>query len=1127
MSDDVELDDFFGRYDDIYDDNIQAIITSKREYFELASGIKDERPKDGGYYNHQIFVDRLMEMVNRVIVAHETGTGKSFLIGAMGMSAFKRYRRGRGIKHIYVLVSGPTQKADMTNMLVCRSTGGHFLNEKITDAVNDRSARQAATNSLKQWFTVMTYHSFAKILESLTNDQIEQEYSDCEFILDELHNFRIDSNIDPMDYTPKQSDKEFDKIMINKNILRLGMYSRRIKMAGLSATLTVNDVNEAGPIFNLILPPERRFPIGFDFVSKLGTEEGEEEIEWHLRAHVSYVRAFDTGAIPTPQGNPIPRDENDQDPIKVSAYIMSKKQTKSYIDAWNNDVKEGKVENGWRPNTRQAANGIFPDGSWGNEGFNVYITRDEKRSWWRMNKDLADAFGNLKTLAELSIKTRALIDIINNTEGVVSVYMHQSSGSGIVYVSLALESQGYPHFAEMTSVFTNTGSRVSYCSNISTSRQIKSTFKKSPRLALITDGTPSAQVPVILDVMYSYENKNGEYVKVFMFTDRAKEGISVNHGKAHVQFAGVWRDTDQIQAGNRIFRTNSHEVLINEEIDRLIQEEELDPDEAKSIAKIEVPTYKLASIPDAKVVEKYSKTDLDSVDILMYGVCDEKSREAKRLYRLIKRIATDCHIHKKRNVRTIDKDFTAICDYIECDYECYTPKILNKDGSEYHDYSTYDIFYMNQIVDRIRNNVLKYFQVNGSGTAEMIKNAIISQFDVQTEEISHDYREKYIVIVLSDVIIRQTTIIDRFGYTAYINEHNGLYYTTHEYKSDIVNRSLAYYGHNPIINKTEPYISLFNKMEASRMSPEIEVLRNISEDIPDYRKTIFNMLNAYSFENQAQVIENAIISKIKGKESLYVETILDIYNKVIFQLHEPKKMIEATANKASTSVSGNIVPVGEFDQNKKSPIVYLNSIYTHAVNLTKYSETSDIYKAKGRIRMFKTTENKWRDPNDYERVVYALYIQQQLENDREKMEREHPIYGIIFNNGDFKIRDSKEKDSSKTRHDGLKAKHWLPYDLIKIMLEIGVPVPNNVYNKRVSITNKSLERNVNVNIMIKYLKTKISQGSINIEEWDDDRIVFFYLWFKHIEGRKLKTEMVNIIRDYMSKEGMIIYLGKR
>lgn len=1133
MSDDFNLIDFFVRYGDIHDDNIQAIITSKREYFELASGEKEEKPKEGGYYNHQIYVDRLIEMVGRVIVAHETGTGKSFLIGALIMSALRKYRRGRGIRHIYVLVSGPTQKADMTNMLVCRSTGGYFLNEKITDAVNDRSARQAATTSLRKWVSIMTYYAFAKNINDMTEEQIDQNYSDCMFILDELHNFRINPNIDPWNYVPPSSEKEKDKIITYIGMLKLTTFAKRIRVAGLSATLTVNDVNEAGPIFNLVLPPERRFPVGFDFVSKLDNEEGIAEIEWHLRGHVSYVRAFDTGAIGVPQGEEDPRDENDKDPIKISSYTMSEKQTLSYLDAWDNDIKENKSVNGFRPNTRQAANGIFPDGSWGKEGFAKYITRDEKRSWWTINKELAMAFGDLDQLAELSIKARAAIDIINTTDGVVSIYMHQSSGSGIVYVALAIEAQGYDHFDRTTSVFVNTGSRVSYCSNTSTGRQIAKGFDPKPRLALITDGTPSAQVPVILDVMFSYENRHADYVKVFMFTDRAKEGISINHGKCHIQFAGVWRDTDQYQAKSRIFRTTSHEVLLAEEIERLVQEKGLDFDEAKREAIIEVPEYKLAAVPDTEYMTEEEAETVDSVDILMYRYCDEKSREAKKLYRIIKMTATDCYIHKARNVRKTDRDGTAVCDYMECDYECYTAKLTNDDGSDLHDYSTYDIFYMNQTVERIKDNVLAYFQINGSGTTEMIKNAILSGLAEQTEEIMHDYREKYIIMVLSDAIINQTPIIDRFGYNSYINEYNGMYYTTHEYShvnKRVTDRALAYYGRNPIINKVEPYLSVFTKMEASRMAPEIEKLRNVDETIPNYRDVIFNMLNDYSFENQAQIIENAVSSKvINGEESLYVQTILDIYAKVIFKLREPKQMIDATAKKAASSISGNIVPVGKFDADKSSPMVYLHSIYTHAVDRTKYSETSNIYKAKGRLRMLKLDgpKAKWRDPNEYESVVYSLYIQNELEEDRRIMEEENPIYGIMFNNGTFKIRDSTKKDDNATRHDGLMAGSWTPYDLIRIMWTMEVPIPKKIYNQFVSLNDKSYARDIDRRTMVNFLKKKITSGLADINTWDDDQIVFYFLWFRSIEGRKLKTEMVDLIHDFMKENGKIIYLGRR
>jgi hypothetical protein len=95
------------------------------------------------------------------------------------------------------------------------------------------------------------------------------------------------------------------------------------------------------------------------------------------------------------------------------------------------------------------------------------------------------------------------------------------------------------------------------------------------------------------------------------------------------------------------------------------------------------------------------------------------------------------------------------------------------------------------------------------------------------------------------------------------------------------------------------------------------------------------------------------------------------------------------------------------------------------------------------------------------------------------------------------------------------------------MWEMEVPIPKKIYNQMVSIRDKSLARDIDRKKMLAFLKKKVTSSSADIASWEDDKIVFYFLWFRYLENSKHKNEMVTIIYQFMKDNGKIIYLGKR
>src|SRR3990167_1620875 len=898
MEDLIQLEDLIPEHPYNNDPNIQQKITAKWEFKELASSATEQPPKKGDYYKHQKLVQRFMLQYARLMILHETGTGKSFLIGAIGEAFRKQYEKThRGIKRVLIVVTGETQEIDMKNMLICRSTNEYYLTQNILLAQNAKSMRTNATRSLNRHYTITRYEKLAKALSNKTDEQIREEYSDYLIILDEVHNLRINHTIDPHEHV--NNEGKWDKLLTYKNIWRLTHLPDRSKVMGLTASLIIDDVNEAGPILNLVLPFEQQFPVGYDFTD---SEVTIDDVEEYTRGHISYVRSLDTGAIEIKAGDLFDeeyesKDENGNVHIYKSQVMavgleMSDKQAESYSDAFLMAEQTNKIGKGLRREARHASKGIYPDGSYGNaikdkqtgaivndKGFNKYIIPDGK--WFRATPEFLHVLEDIDLLAEHNVKAWYTIEhIINKTDGIVVIFDEYVTGSGLIYLALALEAQGFTRFAEGASIFENKGGIAPYCSKrADEERKIRAGFPASskrteipPRYATIITQTTGPETTNILDTISSYENRYGEYIKVLLISGKATEGISVNNGRAFVQYGGVWNPAKEYQARSRVFRSTSHVDLIDDEVKRLIQDG-VDPEIARSTATLDVTVYKLATLFSEEQEEEFGA--INSVDIMMYQYSEAKNRSAKKLMRMLKQVAIDCQIHHSRNIRkTIDKggldtDGSPECDFTTCEYQCYdtAPKEI--------DYSTYDINYSHEAIDKIKERIKDFFRFNGMGTLETIHEIL----DVEGDD--HDLRIKYILLALSHMIVNREPILDRYGYRTYIKEDDGLYYLSRNYPlhtNIYQNQTAAFYGKTLIAEKTTKFTETFEEIEKEEAHGLVKKLLEIDQNDAEYLAKIRTELVNTPIGTHSSILEDSVNRHIKGSgPKKYVDTIFRLF----------------------------------------------------------------------------------------------------------------------------------------------------------------------------------------------------------------------------------------------------------
>lgn len=1201
----IQLEDLIPEYPSVDEENFQRKISSRWEFAEMASSADEAPPKKGDFFKHQKLIQRFMLQYNRLMILHETGTGKSFLIGAVGETLRKSYHEGRGIKRVLVLVTGDTQKIDMINLLVCRSTNGEYLTPGIINAATDQAQKTNATRSISKFYTVTTYRRFSKEISQKDDMELRALYSDTLIILDEIHNLRLspegfekvqrniadnpgnilsedmDSDLFREKTIKLDNGKKVKKMVkdtierVYKSMWRLTHVPDRIKVMGLTASLVINEVNEAGPVLNLILPINRQFAPRTRF-----NDLTLKDIEAHTRGYISYVRALDTGAVEKKEY--LLLDDEVTDPDTGEQYIsqivaapisMSDIQSNAYIEAFEADesVNQG---GGLRPKARQASGGIFPDGSYGNppkgggeSNFKKYVIPEG--NWYRATPEFYDILRNEDDLADHNAKAwYTIFEVINKTNGIVVIFNELVKGSGLIYLALALEANGYARFTETTSVFETSTGIAPYCTNQRDSnRNLKPGFTQRNRYAAIISDTPKKQVPVILNTISSYENRYGDYIKVLLISELASEGISINNALAFVQYGGVWNPAQEYQARSRVFRSTSHVDLLNEQIDDLIQSG-VPEEEAKRQAKIEVKVYKLMTVfpteeeaPDLAIPE-----GVESVDLLMYRYSEAKNRESKKLMRKLKQSAIDCQIHYERNVRPDDVDGTPECDYDECVYECVDPM------ADDYDYSTYDIIYMNEAIDKIREDIQNYFRFNGMGSLRNIHRYL------NPDDDDVKLRSKYIQLALARMIVDREPLIDRFGYQSYIKEDNGLYYLSKTYPLHtqiFQDQTAAYYGKTLIAKKVSPFSEVLGDIEKHVMDVVVAELLALDSNDPKYRDNIIAKISNYNIENHAVVLEDAVERHLKGIDTVYADTIMDIFKGVLFKTNEPigeikleaaelkgksaakrssqvpsassgsrKRRSRATissATAASSGSSGSSVAAsssasptlvnkltGTSSRSKpkleEGEEVYFHNIYTHVELDTNYSKMTMITKAAGKLRLLKPSEDVgWRDMLEYETNVYSEIVKGIIAQRLEELEQ-HGIYGIIDGSGVFRIRhkineektlQESQSGSDKIGHKIHKGRVCSTYegpDLLDIMWYVEADIAS-VQNNRRGYPSETVMKNG--------IAKKLSFSRQELDTWDLERIKYYY-YYTHLRNLAKKQQCISIQRA-LKRQGLIWY----
>jgi len=727
----MELDDLVYEYPSVQDDNFQAKMSLKLEFLELASSIKESTPERGQAYKHQELIRRFMVVLDRLLMMHETGTGKSCAIfkatDLFNPDFISNYRppseisalsaaladyvtayiqpQKTHIKKTIILTNGKTLADNLKRQFVCVCSY-RFETDKVKAADTKSKQKNAVTRALQPFYEFQTYRKFAKGIKAASRvttdasgnmvnidipETLVKMYSNTMFVLEEAHNLRTE--FDPSDQqaveeSPDVSEED-DKLSLSNKAEIYLIYSklfesiRRSKIIAMTATPAVDNPDEIRNLLNLLRPAGDKIRTPF---RGLTDTEMQAIARRYFSGYVSYVRSLDSGVDIETQGFQLHTETGEALKTKIYPLAMRPFQERVYLNSTELSIDTKKQAA--RLSERQAASFVGPDGSYKAKDLTNFMEVRESRipnlkdESFKIKKTLVPTVefkANLRNptqRAEMSAKYNFLLDLANETfdEKGVGYAFFDFVGTGANIASEFFEANGWEKFDSKRSMFSSTGRSESGFCGVQDKESLKPDISPGKRFGVFTGGIDPFYM---LEALNSPQNAYGEYLKWIFASPVSAEGVSFKDVTKIVLVNGAWNMTGTLQRTGRAIRSGGWDQLIK----RITEETGRNPN-------IKVKIYQLATYTQESY-NRFSSTgvweapplqienmavrgrEMFSIDAAIYREAERKDREIQVVMKYLKWSSIDCIIHRIRNQRSTDVPGSSICHYDEdCEYGC-------------------------------------------------------------------------------------------------------------------------------------------------------------------------------------------------------------------------------------------------------------------------------------------------------------------------------------------------------------------------------------------------------------------------------------------------------------------------
>jgi hypothetical protein len=973
--------------------------------------------------------------------------------------------------------------------------------------------------------------------------------------------------------------EEKEKRSIYKTLWRLFHVVKRSKIILGTATPMINDVNEIAPIMNLILPLDQQMPTekwNYENVTL-------DQMEPFFRGKVSYVRGLDTGAqviyqgeemdkvydleIPK-EGQTIPfmsmvRDIDSniieipeqpklimekkkfQSQSTVQRVVMSEFQNQGYSKADGEDSTDEKAKReaqAFYLYQRHAASFVFPDKSYSGDFTSLKTSALKERAGKYIQPEMdkegrrkpgsyiltnensfKDKIKNIDELQRLSAKYHFIVKNELNPEnkGNVFCFTDLVTGSGAILFGKILEQYGFEKYKESTSVFQTTESKkASVCAGDSKTKKLKGNFVPKLRYGiLMSKDMNESQMASLLELFNSYENRNGDYCKILIGTPASRDGINVFNVRRGYLMSPMWHPSGMHQALSRFIRSTSHQMLIEDEKEKLISEGK-DP----YSASIQVKIYKMAAVR--------SEEDKTSADLLLYQITERKDIHIRRMMRFLKQCAFDCPIHYERNIRPKDIDGTAICDYTTCKYTCALSHMTNKVDPSDIDFSTYDILYSESVIEECKNKILKLMKERSSISIGVLYSIL-----------GKDYKKRFINAAIESIVTDRLSITDRFGYTCFLNTNGILLYT----QADLPTSSqgldlsdLSYYKDMLFGIIPSKFDDLINEASSSEQEQIINKLVLLEDPRDKDFNEFYELIDKLSDSMKIQLLEKYLPYVTIDIPSRNREIGLSFDRKFmnyVIVTTEPKEDIEAIRRKIEESKSKPGREMKETDKPdividfKGSPpqgYIYPDEseaktviIQTFSGNVStrnKYNEFSTFRNSDQDIRIYLKDET-WRNVDKYEWAAYKNLVKQHTNQLLEQFKGVSE-FGMILSEGKFSIINTKklfsDDENTRNKERGMACGSFKILPLLEILLKYNYRDPAI---EKTSIPKNLQKKDAVISYLIKEKILVQDEDIKRLEEYSLEKLYFLYRYSK-----LSKDVICGIINMIFAENGLLLIL---
>jgi len=1102
----MEFHDYIINYALQDDKDIQLKTSLRQEFFELKGDAIESTPKKGEFFKHQDLFTRYLRQYDRIFNIHETGTGKTGSI----IDAAETFRRESvGIERVIIIEPGKPTLEDFKSQIV------KFYPEEYGDSASnsDFIRKRNITKKIDKWYTLETYEAFSNKLSKITLEEMEEQFSNTMFFLDEAHRMR------------NYGDSDNEDENIYNNLWKLLHTAKRTKVVVGTATPLVNSVNDFVPLLNLLLPNDYQLPIKNWNYSNVTLNQ----LEPYLRGKVSFVRSLDTGVNIKYMGSRInyehkykrPIESQDNPIVHISktiddkGFIVEDKEPKQKMNNYNdvnfrsdtnitllstkiNDVntlqydgilKAKQEKQSFELASRESSVFVYPNGEWGTSAFKRYIKstdgvykfkNDDIKNYLTVQNKLS-----LSKLFQLSSKfwfyiKKEIEASEKRRPGSSFCYIEFVSGSGAILLGLMLELFGFENFTRKSSVFINKdGNRV-----------MQKSFKSKKRFALITSKTEN--VDKVLELFNSKENMDGEYLQIVIASKVARDGINLaNVLRGYIMSPG-WHESGMYQALSRFIRATSHKMLLDLK------------------RKVNIEIYKLATCIDTEPYKQEINIDnirKTSIDIFNYMKSEEKDLYNRIILKQMKNVAFDAVLNYQRNHRDTDIEYTK-----QTDYSVKFPSI----------WSNKTKIYPSEIITNTKK--LLYYQQNIEKIDKLIKEKLLNFKIITLEDLilfgTDNNIEEYYIYYYIDTQISKIKLYDNFGNKRKILMKGNVLYldnTSDHYSFSSLNVL-------PTIQdeKIENNDKFYNDVKDLDKTKLDEYIRNYIWKLDAKNKPIDAEI-VPNQESVIKIIEDCIINIRNGSSDPLKMRIYESFTHYINKADYPYDKIKEV-NKAYQKISSKAGRTAKkYSASKLSGITYPkldsgnDTVYYHFFNIvTETNNIVNIFRREdNKVRILKHDSNEFIDADVSELPIFQNYYKQDINiwmaKYKQPLEDGSLSYGTVFRDNKFRIINPPFETSKGTVCGTNKE---VPYVLLsKINLNTeNLDMLYRIMPKHRVFIDETIQKSME-DMEKEYLPTKFE--NVNM-------LRNYYFWDK-IMIRSSSKELCNYLKNYLMINNKLLY----